>query len=269
MILRVLFILFLAFLCQSCSSGNKRLESLSLINTLGYISKGEGSPSVVFEANLGDGHEVWGAVVQKISKITKVFAYTRNFDQQSSSPSGSFANALTSYEIAINLRKKLQANSVKPPYMLVGHSYAGLYVLKFAELYRQDVAGIVLVDGWPAGFSNSCQQLNLGNCTTPYLIQSLRAPKEQQEIRGLPERENIAPSAEKLGSLPITVMTATLPEKNQTQSYQEHWVRAQEKFARLLKNGKLVTAIGSRHNIHRSRPDLVIQEIKELIDKVK
>ncbi len=267
MILRFFLIFCIALVCQSCSSKNTRIQSLGFTNTLGYIIKGEGSPSVVFEANLGDGHEVWTPIISKISKVAKVYAYTRNFDNRVGS-SGNFAQALTSYEISLKLRKNLDANGIKPPFVIVAHSYAGLYALKFAELYPKETAGIVLVDGRPADFSSSCEQLKLANCTTPYLIQSLQAPKDQQEIRGIPESESITPSGDKLGSLPVTVITATVPDKTQSRDYQEHWIRSQEKFARSLKNGKLVTALGSGHNIHRSRPDLIVQEIKALLNKI-
>ncbi|MGH1350593.1 MAG: alpha/beta fold hydrolase [Methyloligellaceae bacterium] len=259
--------LLIVFLCQSCSSGNKRIESINFTSNLGYVVQGEGRPSVIFEANFGDSHEVWTPVLQKISKVTKVFAYTRNFGSSGSSKDG-FTKTLTSYEIALNLRKRLKSNAVEPPFVIVAHSYAGLYALKFAELYPKDTAGVVLVDGRPAEFSSSCQQLKLGNCTTPYLIQSLQAPKDQQEIRGLPETESITPSGQKLGALPVTVITATVPSKTRTREYQEHWIRSQEEFARSLKNGKLVTALGAGHNIHRSRPDLVVKEIKDLISRL-
>jgi pimeloyl-ACP methyl ester carboxylesterase len=40
----------------------------------------------------------------------------------------------------------LMAAGVKPPYILVGHSFGGLVMRRFASLYPKDVLGVVLVD---------------------------------------------------------------------------------------------------------------------------
>ena len=47
----------------------------------------------------------------------------------------------------------MQAAAIAPPYVLVGHSLGGVIVLSFADRYRAEVAGMVLVDpGHPQTF---------------------------------------------------------------------------------------------------------------------
>lgn len=41
----------------------------------------------------------------------------------------------------------LEASGEKPPYVLVGHSIGSLEMLRFAQRYRDEVRGIVLIDG--------------------------------------------------------------------------------------------------------------------------
>lgn len=45
------------------------------------------------------------------------------------------------------LHQLLEKSGQKPPYILVGHSIGSLEVLRFAQLYRDEVKGVVLIDG--------------------------------------------------------------------------------------------------------------------------
>ncbi|MGZ5405843.1 MAG: alpha/beta fold hydrolase, partial [Nocardioides sp.] len=49
-------------------------------------------------------------------------------------------------EIAADLHSLLEQGQVPGPYVLAGHSFGGLYTLTFADLYPDEVAGMVLVD---------------------------------------------------------------------------------------------------------------------------
>ena len=48
--------------------------------------------------------------------------------------------------MADDIRRLLNAAAVEPPYILVGHSIAGLHLRVFARLYPSDIAGMVLLD---------------------------------------------------------------------------------------------------------------------------
>jgi pimeloyl-ACP methyl ester carboxylesterase len=52
----------------------------------------------------------------------------------------------TSADIAEDLHKLLRAASVAPPYVLVDHSFGGFNVRVFASQWREETAGLVLVD---------------------------------------------------------------------------------------------------------------------------
>ncbi|MGH8182798.1 MAG: alpha/beta hydrolase [Rhodanobacteraceae bacterium] len=103
---------------------------------------GHGSPTVVFDAGLGDQIRAWAIVQPAVSKVTRACSYDRaglGFSDPSGRP-GTAANAVD------DLRRLLVAASVKPPYVLVGHSLGGMYMQLFADLHRSEVAGMVLVD---------------------------------------------------------------------------------------------------------------------------
>ena len=103
---------------------------------------GTGSPVVVFDAGLGNWSQVWGLVQPVIANRTETCAYDRaglGFSDPANRE-GSSAN------IVDDLQRLLVAASVKPPYVLVGHSYGGMSMRLFADLHFDEIAGMVLVD---------------------------------------------------------------------------------------------------------------------------
>lgn len=103
---------------------------------------GKGSPTVVFEAGLSSWSMVWAKVQPQIAKFTRACAYDRSglgFSDPTARPA-------TAANIVDDLHRLLLAAGIEAPYVLVGHSIGGLYVRVFADRYRADVTGMVLVD---------------------------------------------------------------------------------------------------------------------------
>jgi pimeloyl-ACP methyl ester carboxylesterase len=104
---------------------------------------GHGSPAIILDAGLGNDSLIWAKVQPEISKHTTVCAYDRaGFGWSAPRPGRRDANS-----IADQLHALLHIAQVPPPYILMGHSIAGLYVRAYAHRYLADVAGLILVDG--------------------------------------------------------------------------------------------------------------------------
>ncbi len=103
---------------------------------------GEGSPTIILESGLGDTFVSWRKVEPQIAKFTRVCSY----DRAGIGYSDASSQARTSKVIASELHALLHAAGVAPPYVLVGHSMGGYNVRLYASLYRNEVAGMVLVD---------------------------------------------------------------------------------------------------------------------------
>lgn len=104
---------------------------------------GEGGPVVVLEPAIGDVGSTWGLVLPLVARRTRVLTRDRpglGRSERSSAPRDVDT-------MVAELRATLTACSLDPPYVLVGHSFASLLVRAFAELHRDEVAGMVLVDG--------------------------------------------------------------------------------------------------------------------------
>ena len=103
---------------------------------------GTGSPTVVFEAGMGDTLKTWSRVLPEVARYAHVFAYDRAGSGQSSAASGERSYA----QLAKELHQTLESQSIAPPYVLVGHSFGAVIVRAFAAAYPKEVSGIVFID---------------------------------------------------------------------------------------------------------------------------
>ena len=139
-------------------------------------STGEGNPTVILDAGLGDSSVVWFGVQPEVAKLTRVCSYDRaglGWSEASPLPH-------TSQEIARELHTLLANAGIPGPYVLVGHSFGGYNVRLFAHEYPQETAGIVLVDSshedqlskfppWvEQEFRTTLKQAELGRMLSPF-----------------------------------------------------------------------------------------------------
>ena len=105
--------------------------------------RGTGAPIVVFESGLDMyGSLSWSAVQDPIAQTTRACSYDRAGILWSDRAQG----ARNAVAIANDLHAALQAAGERGPYVMVGHSLGGPYVMTFARRFGDDVAGIVFVD---------------------------------------------------------------------------------------------------------------------------
>jgi pimeloyl-ACP methyl ester carboxylesterase len=104
---------------------------------------GQGSPTVVLDAGLGYTSVEWSGWVQpEVAKHTRVCAYDRA-GMGWSEPGPGVPDAIQRADV---LHALLREADEEGPYVLVGHSLAGLYSRVYADRYPEEVAGMVLVD---------------------------------------------------------------------------------------------------------------------------
>jgi pimeloyl-ACP methyl ester carboxylesterase len=103
---------------------------------------GAGQPTVVLEPALGSFALQWMHIQSAVAEFTRVVAYDRA-GQGWSDPS---PHPRTPRQLVEELHTLLARLQEPPPYILAAHSFGGLVIRKYAELYRDEVAGMVLVD---------------------------------------------------------------------------------------------------------------------------
>jgi len=107
--------------------------------------RGEGSPVVIFESGFDtSGSLSWSLVHSEIAKTTRACAYDRAGMMWSDSRSKD--QNFLGRAIANDLNNTLTKAGEKPPYVLVGHSFGGVYITIFTKYFASKVAGVVFVD---------------------------------------------------------------------------------------------------------------------------
>jgi len=104
---------------------------------------GAGSPAVIFDAGMGDSTISWALVQQAVSKRTRACSFDRaglGFSDAAVRPS-------TPRNQSEDLHALLKAARIQPPYVLVAHSLAGMNARVYADMYRGQIVGMVLVEG--------------------------------------------------------------------------------------------------------------------------
>jgi pimeloyl-ACP methyl ester carboxylesterase len=117
-----------------------------LVDVGGYrlhlACQGEGSPTVVMEAAIGETGLLWSLVQPTVAQHSRACVYDRaGLGWSDASP-----KSRTALVMVEELRRLLANAEVPGPYVLVGHSFGGLLVRLYAARYPQEVAGLVLVD---------------------------------------------------------------------------------------------------------------------------
>jgi pimeloyl-ACP methyl ester carboxylesterase len=262
---------------------------------------GEGSPTVILESGLGDTYISWRKVQPQVAKITRVCSYDRagiGYSESGSQPR-------TSKVMAAELHSLLQAADVAPPYVLVGHSMGGYNVRLYSSLYRNQVAGIVLVDAshpdqenrFPPELKNLegtwLREAEFLEFATPIGIPRLiglcdedpvqraaecnwhSAREGVAELKSFPESAAQTAATGSLADLPLAVLSHD-PEKpsadvpaDLAKPTNEAWEKMQEELGHLSTRGTQVIAKNSSHYIQIDRPDVVIDAVRNIVQQAR
>ncbi len=152
-------------------------------------------PTVVIEAGSGNNSTLWEDMVRRVS----AFAHVCTYDRAGLGWSDPAPGSRTIDDRAVDLHALLIAANVPAPYVLVGHSYGGYIVRRFAAAYPAKVRGIVLVDAPEEEFSfapeglqdienTEMQERRLGWITLVGLARlgSTLFPNRFDPVRGVP-----------------------------------------------------------------------------------
>jgi pimeloyl-ACP methyl ester carboxylesterase len=264
------------------------------LNVMGERSS---HPTVILEAGMASISSNWGWVQREVAKTTQVVSY----DRASLGWSDPGVKPLDAAKSARELHAALHGAGIPAPYVLAGHSYGGLVVRMFADLYRDEVAGVVLVDSshpdqWariPA--SKGGQTVAIANRVTALLARFgvMRLfHLEESFIAGLPPREYAEMRAylstpggwlagadglvawrdlsraqvnatRSLGDLPLFVLSVTEQEL-----YADALTALQAELPALSSNSTHVTVEGATHYTLVSRQEYAAQVSEAILQVV-
>lgn len=243
--------------------------------TGGVEQRRPGQPVVILEAGAGDGLENWRPVFAEIARVAPVIAYDRRGIGQSAPDS--VKPSLR--RVAQSLHALLQQLRISPPYVLVGHSWGGLFVRAFSELYPREVAGLVFLDVTDfettrqekaAAVPAADRQKVLAPRTLPPIPTDtppgLRAEYEvvgAEMTDDYPEARSLRPPT----GVPVAVVVAT--PTGRLQGLGGAMVRLQithqTEWALTSPKGLFIAAGHVGHMVHRDDPALVVRLVEHVL----
>jgi pimeloyl-ACP methyl ester carboxylesterase len=151
---------------------------------------GSGGPSVVFLPGAGLIGLDYLNVATEIARSTTAVLY----DRAGTGWSDAIALPRTAAAVAEELRALLTAAKVPAPYVLVGHSLGGAYIRRYAQLFPDEVAGLLFLDPAHEGYADFPRQsflaqVRMALAMLPALL-SLRKfyrPRFEAMLRAWPE----------------------------------------------------------------------------------
>lgn len=261
---------------------------------------GSGSPTILLESGLDDrGSWAWEPMLDELSRVSRVCAYDRSGFLWSEPRDG----PRDAERIARELHALLDAASESPPYVLVGHSNAGLLMRVYDDLYPDEVAGFVFVDAshpeqdrrLPAELRRMIERRKsepdhrwFFKLAAPYRIFAPERATARtaywwrsfpdgvlNEARAIDVMSEQAGRTGSLGDRPVVVLTAEIPmemphvSEEGNAAMRRVWLDLQSELADLSTNSDHRVVEGAGHYIHRDRPEAVFAAIRDVVTSVR
>jgi pimeloyl-ACP methyl ester carboxylesterase len=216
-----------------------------------------GRPTVVMDAGYGDYSKAWVTIIPEIVNVTRVLVY----DRAGLGKSGKSPNPRTSKEMVKELNELLLQLEIKPPYILVGHSFGGVNVRLYSTEYPNNVSGILLVDSTPEDYKERFLPSMPKDFQEAYNKQFILEGTYDEFMESLCQLKT---SRRHLGNIPLLVLSAG-KKAHYTAKTQELWHELQREITDLSIESELIIADKSTHYIQNDQPDIVIAAIQRLL----
>jgi pimeloyl-ACP methyl ester carboxylesterase len=231
---------------------------------------GKGSPTVVFESGGGNDASDWANIEPEVrrSNAVRTFLYDR-------AGLGKSDRAPGPYRIdneAVALEHALDAREVRGPIVLVAHSYGG-FVATLVAARDARVAGAVLVDANLAGFFDNAEARRMVARYSPGFASLEQARPALARVlvplvQAYPETAARMRQVTFPASLPTIDIVA---ERTWVDTPEEVSAMRQAHAAFVAGSSarEAVFASGSGHNVMRDRPEVVLDAIARMVQRVR
>jgi pimeloyl-ACP methyl ester carboxylesterase len=246
---------------------------------LAFACSGLGSPTVVLETGLGAESTDWASVQRSVASFARVFRYDRA-GRGASDPTAAGRDA---HAIVDELRGLIRIADISGPYVLVGQSLGGLLMRVFADRYRADVVGLVLVDSMhedqfdvfgpafppptpsdPPALAEMRRLWTGGWKTADSTVERIDLAEIIRQSRGVAS----------LGELPLHIVTAgsylhmPFMPKARREMLQGLWEGLQARLLQLSSRSTQTFVRTCRHFAQRDDPQAVVEAIRDVHQRV-
>ena len=259
---------------QSMLSSIRRVQGRQNIGdySLYFECTVQGSPTVILEAGWGGGGvEGWSRVQRKVAEFTQVCAYDRL--GMGMSDTAATTELRTGQDVVDDLHALLEMTQVEGPYVLVGHSLGGAITRIYADQYRDEVVGMVLVDASHEEVPRYREEILGSEMFAEAMAALYEGNLEALDYRGILEQTR---ATQDLGDMPLVVLTARLysvePPYTEETARREHetWMEIlQPRLAELSSNSTHIIVEDSDHLIPWFSPQSVVDAVSMVVEEIR
>lgn len=259
---------------------NKILIFATLILISGFDSKeprkfnyrilGNGKPTIIVDVGMGETLRSWHSLQTKLSKLTTVVTY----DRLGLGKSDTTSVPRTIENLSIDLNEFLTSNRIPGPYLLIGHSLGTSILRKYQNDHSENVLGMILID--PVHEDQFDRLIAVKSKEDQEETIRWREKFEMNLKEG--ERNEAIMYHQQMASMrdvmypthiPITIIGsfkvgpgATAEDRQIKKELFDQWLIQAPQI-------KLIATTKSGHYIQNSEPQLLIDEVKLMVEKLR
>jgi pimeloyl-ACP methyl ester carboxylesterase len=248
------------------SAPGERMEIAS-DHSLYLDCRGSGTPTLVLEAGLGSDSATWNPIHDELARISRTCAYDRTGRGRSDGGSAGDLAGMSSELAAL-----LVAAGEPAPYVLVGHSLGAVIGRVHASLHEDDVAGLVLVDGFDPDIFDAAVVPLLGPIRDQYVGETAGIWGQIGSVERIDvEASRAQLAASDVEGLPIEVIVAPRIDSRLDAATNERILDAMAAAYEALSPGRVTFTLawGASHMIQFDRPELVIEAVRRIVATVR
>lgn len=276
---RHLALLLLA--CLSCGPGDRGGDGSAPVEERDVALRcdGEGSPTVVIDAGLGESAADWSDIAEDLRETVQVCT----FDRAGYGGSDPGPMPRTPAANAEDLNRALARAGVARPIVLVGHSLGALNAQAYWRAYPEDVAGLVLLDPPPRAWLERRRFPGLWEMAVS-AGEELARVSEAASAAGSPEADRLSAMAsehnamlqfgaevvgiESFEGLPLLVVAAGRPNPafgDSAVAYQELWIEENRRLASRSRGGRVHVLDSVGHSMNHEAPATLVALIRAFV----
>jgi len=239
-----------------------------------YFAKGTADPAVVFITGLGPTMDDFQEVQLKVSNLAKTICY----DRAGIGKSESFNNERNLENISLELKELIDKIGLDKPFILVGHSRGGLIARYFVSKYPEKVCGLILIDPaipelmwFKRELRADTEKIEFDSYYNSFCTDTQYTATIRNEFKNTFTTDSSAVSGKGFPlNIPITLIgSSKISEDKYSKEETEIKVKLLNSYLKINPEIKLILTDKSGHYIYDTEPDLVINEIVTMLNKVK
>jgi pimeloyl-ACP methyl ester carboxylesterase len=227
-----------------------------------WCDGGDG-PAVMFLPAIGGDHSLV-PIAEALADEAYVCFYDRPGDGETRPPDDPRSAA----EDAADLHELIDVAALPAPMTLVAHSYGGLVAVVAAGEHPDDINGIVMVDA-----SHPDQERRMDAVVTPE--QRAQLDLELENFPYIDWYASLDEAAAAYASIPDVLMTVITASRGwdgcgadlPCEDLQAVWLEVQGEYGTVVPDARHVV-VDTGHYVQDDDPDLVIREIRALLDRI-